>query len=66
MKLSNQPLFLPKGSVRAILILSLTGFILASIWYSKEVPLQVLVIWAGSIGWYYGGKVDDLKNKLNK
>ena len=61
--ITNEPLFLPKGSIRAILILLLTGFLLASIWYEKEVPLQVVVIWAGAIGWYFGGKVDDLKNK---
>lgn len=62
----NQPLFLPKGSIRAILILLLTGFLLASIWYQKEVPLQVIVIWAGAIGWYFGGKIDEAKTKQNE
>ena len=61
----NEPLFLPKGSVRAILILTLTGWLLASIWYQKVVDEKVILIWAGAIGWYYGGKVDDLKNKIN-
>lgn len=61
--MKNQPLFLPKGSVRAILILILTGFLIASIWYQKIVPEQVIVIWAGAIGWYFGGKFDDLKQK---
>jgi len=61
--MKNQPLFLPKGSVRAILILILTGFLIASIWYQKIVPEQIIVIWAGAIGWYFGGKFDDLKQK---
>ena len=61
--MKNKPLFLPKGSVRAILILILTGFLIASIWYQKIVPEQIIVIWAGAIGWYFGGKFDDLKQK---
>ncbi|MFZ2153996.1 MAG: hypothetical protein WAV16_02080 [Candidatus Moraniibacteriota bacterium] len=64
--MKNEPLFLPKGSVRAILILLVTGFLLASIWYQKEVPLQVIVIWAGAIGWYFGGKIDDQKTQKNE
>lgn len=63
---NQQPLFLPKGSVRAILILTLTGWLLASIWYQKVVDEKVILIWAGAIGWYFGGKVDDLKNKPNE
>jgi len=61
--MKNQPLFLPKGSIRAILILLMTGWILAMITYKIEVPEIVLTIWAGSIGWYFGGKIDDLKIK---
>lgn len=61
--MQNEPLFLPKGSVRAILILVLTGWLLASIWYNKAVPESVIVLWAGAFGWYFGGKIDDLKQK---
>lgn len=66
MLITEKTLFLPKGSVRAILILLLTGFLLASIWYQKAVPEQVIIIWAGAIGWYFGGKLDDLKQKQNE
>jgi len=62
----NEPLFLPKGSVRAILILVLTGWILAMIQNEIIVPEIVIVIWSGAIGWYFGGKFDDLKNKENE
>lgn len=61
--MKNEPLFLPKGSVRAILILVITGWLLASIWFQKQVPESVIILWSGIIGWYFGGKIDDLKNK---
>ena len=64
--MKNEPLFLPRGSIRAILVVSLTGFILGSIWQQKTIPEQVLIIWAGAVGWYFGGKLDDLKNKKNE
>jgi len=51
-------LFLPKGSVRSILILLMTGWLLAAIWYQKSVPETVVIIWAGMIGWYFGTKLD--------
>ncbi len=62
----NEPLFLPKGSVRAILILVTTGFLLASIWYQKPISEFVISIWAGMIGWYFGGKLDEIKNNNNE
>lgn len=58
-----EPLFLPKGSIRAILILLLTGFILASVWYQKGVPESIIILWSGAIGWYFGGRIDELKQK---
>ena len=64
--MKNEPLFLPKGSVRAILILTLTGWILACIWYQKDVTQTIITVWAGAIGWYFAGKIDDFKNKENK
>jgi hypothetical protein len=59
----EKALFLPKGSIRAILILVMTGWLLASLWYNKLVPESIIILWAGCIGWYFGGKVDELKNK---
>ena len=59
--LKNETLFLPKGSVRAILILLLTGFIIASVWFEKGVPIEIIIIWAGGIGWYFGGKLNNIK-----
>lgn len=51
-------LFLPKGSVRSILILMMTGWLLAGLWYGIQVPETVIIIWAGMIGWYFGTKLD--------
>jgi hypothetical protein len=66
MQNSAQPLFLPKGSIRAILILIITGWILASIWYEKNVPETIIILWSGAIGWYFGGRIDELKKKQNE
>lgn len=63
--MQNQALFLPKGSVRAILIIFLTGWISAMLWFQKPVPESIIILWAGAIGWYFGGKIDELKNKNN-
>lgn len=52
----NQPLFLPKGSVRAVLIIFLTTWITLMFWFSKSIPESVLVLWASAFGWYFGGK----------
>ena len=64
--MKNEPLFLPKGSIRAILILTTTGFLLASIWYQKPVSEFVVSIWAGMIGWYFGAKLDEKNQKQNE
>lgn len=66
MQNSAQPLFLPKGSIRAILILIITGWILTSIWYEKNVPETIIILWSGAIGWYFGGRIDELKKKQNE
>ena len=63
--LKNQPLFLPRGSIRAILILLLTGWLLAAIWYEKNIPQSVVVLWAGCIGWYFAGKIQNQTSKQN-
>jgi len=65
-KMINEPLFLPKGSVRAILILGLTAYIIISLYNEKVVHEMVITIWAGMIGWYYGGKLNNNKNKENE
>ena len=61
--MKNEPLYLPKGSIRAILIIALTTFICTSIFFRIPIPEQVIVIWAGAIGWYFGMKVNEQKQK---
>lgn len=52
----NQPLYLPKGSVRAILILILTFFIILCILLNKDINDGIITVWAGMIGYYFWGK----------
>jgi hypothetical protein len=56
--MTYNPLFLPKGSIRSILILLMTGWILAALWYQIVIPESVYIIWAGMIGWYFGDRLD--------
>lgn len=55
---NNQPLFLPKGSIRAILALGMTGWFLACLWHKIVIEPQYITIWAGILGWYFGGRSD--------
>jgi len=61
--LKNEPLFLPKGSVRAILVLILTGFICACVWYQIPVSESIIILWAGCVGWYFGGRLNEIKKE---
>lgn len=54
MKMIKQPIYLPKGSVRAIILILLTLFIFLNTWFNKETPEIILTIWAGTIGLYFG------------
>lgn len=60
--MNNQPLYLPKGSVRAIIILIMTSSIMAMIAFQIKIPEVITTIWAGAIGWYFANKKDNLKN----
>ena len=59
--MKNEPLFLPAGSVRSILILILTVAILFFLWQNVNIPESVLVLWAGAFGWYFGLKNNNIK-----
>lgn len=64
--MKNEPLYLPKGSVRAIIILIITNFLMFSVWFEKTPPEIIIVSWVGMVGWYFGGKIDDFKSKENQ
>ena len=50
---TNQPLFLPKGSVRAILAIVTTTFVCTSLFYGVALPEWFVVTWAGIVGFYF-------------
>lgn len=53
---NQQPLFLPKGSIRAILALGMTGWLLVCLWHGISVDEKYIIIWSGVIGWYFASK----------
>jgi hypothetical protein len=52
----DQPLGLPAGSIRAILVLLLTIFVIFSSFFGKEIPEAINLIWVGAVGYYLGYK----------
>lgn len=54
--MKNQPLYLAKGSIRAILILILTIAIIYFLWQNIEVKESIITLWATAFGWYFGGR----------
>jgi len=45
---------MPKGSVRAILVLILTGGVLIAAFRGVEVSRDIMIVWASIIGTYFG------------
>lgn len=52
----DAPLYLPKGSIRAILALSLIGTLMYVVVVGYEVPDALLGLVGAVIGFYFGGK----------
>ena len=52
------PLGMPRGSVRAILVLILTIFLGACIIVEREIPEQIAVVWLAFLGYYLGHRSD--------
>jgi len=54
--MKNEPLFLPRGSVRAIIALITTTFVCTALFYKIDLPEFFVVTWAGIVGWYFAGR----------
>jgi hypothetical protein len=50
----DHPLGLPKGSIRAILVLILTVFFAICIYVEKEIPKDVGIVWISMLSYYLG------------
>jgi hypothetical protein len=59
----NEPLGLPKGSVRAILILIITIFLFFCFAQSLDIPEQLLDFWIALVSFYFGLRAEFLKEK---
>lgn len=64
--MKNEPLFLPKGSVRAILAIIMTTFVCTALFFSVALPEYIVIIWSGIIGLYFGGRSEFSKTKINE
>lgn len=62
----NEPLGLPKGSVRAILIIILTFFLFYLYAFKVEFPKQLLDFWIALVSFYFGLRSEFLKQKTNE
>ena len=60
-----EPLFLPRGTVRAIIALALTALVITSFVLPEKItlPEEVLMIWIGAVGYYLGFRTDNAKTR---
>jgi hypothetical protein len=63
-----EPLFLPRGTVRAIIALALTALVITSFVLPEKItlPEEVLMIWIGAVGYYLGFRTDNPRKKKDK
>ncbi len=54
MQQSKTPLYLPTGSVRALLVLSLTGGVLIQTFNGSSISSDLFVVWSMIVGTYFG------------
>lgn len=59
------PLYLPEGSVRAILVLKCTVIILILTVKGAEIPNPFFTVWAGMIAFYFGARYLEEKKQKN-
>ena len=53
-KAIKHPLHLPKGSIRAILVLLLTLLLGVCIVIEREVPTDIAIVWVSLVSYYVG------------
>lgn len=54
--MKNEPLYLPKGSIRAILAIIVTTFVCTALYYKIDLPEWFVITWAGIVGLYFGNR----------
>jgi len=64
--MTQEPLGLPKGSIRAILIILLTIFIFAGLFVGYAIPEVVFDFWIAIVALYFGIRAEFTKTKPNE
>lgn len=64
--LRGEPLFLPKGSIRAIIALSVVGSWVGLLFLSRDVPKEFYVILGAVITFYFQARENDKERELEK
>ena len=62
MENQSNPLYLPIGTVRAVLILLLTALVIIQEFRGLHVSPEIVGIWAGGIGLYFGLRTTGTKS----
>ena len=63
---ANQPLGLPKGSIRAILLLIISIAIITSFFFNIELPNKVIDLWLALVALYFGLRSNFNEEKKNE
>lgn len=63
--MKNEPLGLPKGSVRAIFILFFSITIFLFLFFKREIPEQLLDFWIALVSFYFGFRSNFNNGKKN-
>ena len=64
-KIKNaNPMFLPKGTIRAIITLILLGTVIASMIMNFELPKEFLALTVFAVGYYIGYRTDNQINEI--
>jgi len=63
---ANQPLGLPKGSIRAILLIIISIAIITSFFFNIELPHQVIDLWLALVALYFGLRSNFNEEKKNE
>ena len=63
----DNPLFLPRGSVRAIITIGLTIIVGITFWFPDSfIPNEVFYVWLVAVGYYVGYRTDNTQIKERK
>jgi hypothetical protein len=60
--MENQPLGLPSGSIRAIIILMMSAFIFFALIFAVTIPKEIYTMWIAGVAYYLGMRTSTIIN----